>query len=109
MATIYRQGEFRSPRHGYINFNEDLVLPILKQQAVVWDQVFKLVFTVHLGYTYMPDLTLCDKISQNLAQLEANSHKIFKSHRIFRPSHSTFYEEINTNHTLLCLSQASYI
>ena len=33
----------------------------------------------------MPYLTLWDKISQNLAHLEANSHKIFKSHRIFRP------------------------
>ena len=47
---------------------------------------------------YMPYLTL-----------EANSHKIFKSHRTFRPSYNTFYEEININHTLLCLSQTSYI
>ena len=59
--------------------------------------------------SYMPYLTLSDKISQNLAYLEANSHKIFQSHRIFRPSYNTFYEEININHTLLWLSQASYI
>ena len=31
---------------------------------------------------------LWDKILQNLAHMEANSHKIFKSHRIFRPSSS---------------------
>ena len=31
-----------------------------------------------------------DKTSQNLAHLKANSHKIFKSHRILRPSYSTF-------------------
>ena len=49
----------------------------------------------------MPCLTLWDKISQNLAHLEANSHKIFKSHRIFRPSYSTFFEEVNINHILL--------
>ena len=36
-------------------------------------------------HTCHPYLTLWDKISQNLAHLEANSHKIFKSHRIFRP------------------------
>ena len=60
-------------------------------------------------YAYMPHLTLWDKISQNLAHLEANSHKITKSHGIFRPSYNTFYEEININHTLLCLPQASYI
>ena len=48
-------------------------------------------------------------ISQNLAHLEANSNNIIKSHRIFRPSYNTFYEEININHSLLFLSQASYI
>ena len=32
---------------------------------------------------YMPYLTMWDKISQNLAHLKANAHKIFKSHRIF--------------------------
>ena len=37
------------------------------------------------------------------------SHCEIKSHRIFRPSYNTFFEEININHTLLCLSQASYI
>ena len=61
------------------------------------------------GCTYMPYLTLWDKISQNLAHLEANSRKIIKSHRIYRPSYITFYEEININHTLLFLSQASYL
>ena len=59
--------------------------------------------------TYMPYLTLCDKISQNLALLKADSHKIFKSHRIFRPSENTIYKEIIINHTMLCSSQASYI
>ena len=57
----------------------------------------------------MPYLTLWDKISQNLADLEANSQKIFKSHRIFRPSYNIFYDVINLIHALLCLSQASYI
>ena len=60
----------------------------------------------NLVYTYMPYLTLWDKISQNLAHLEANSHKIIKSHR---PSYNTLYEEINRNHTLLFLSHDSYI
>ena len=58
------------------------------------------------GYTYMPYLTLRDKISKNLALLKADSHKIFKSHGIFRPSKYTFYKEIIINHTL---SQVSYI
>ena len=58
---------------------------------------------------HMSYLTLWDKISQNLAHLEASSHKIFKSHWIFRPSYNTFYEEINIHHTLLCLLQAFYI
>ena len=31
-----------------------------------------------------------DKIFQNLALLKADSHKIFKSHRIFRPSKTHF-------------------
>ena len=57
----------------------------------------------------MPYLTLGDKISQNLHYLEANSREILKSHRIFRPSYNTFYEEINIHHTFLCLSQTSYI
>ena len=53
-------------------------------------------------------VSVSDKISQNLALLKANSHKSLKSH-IFRPSKNTFYKEIITNHTLFCLSQASYI
>lgn len=40
MAAVPRHGEFRSPTYGYINFNEDLTNPILKQQAIVWDRVF---------------------------------------------------------------------
>ena len=72
-------------------------------------RVISAMITAKVRYTYIPYLTLWDKISQNLTHLEANSHKIFKSHRIFRPSYNTFYEEININHTLLCLSQASYI
>ena len=35
--------------------------------------------------------------------------RFFKTHRIFRPSYKTFYEEINIHHTFLCFSQASYI
>ena len=38
-----------------------------------------------------------------------NSHKVIKTHRIFRPSYNTFNEEINIHHTLLWLSQTSYI
>ena len=57
----------------------------------------------------MPYLTLWDKFSQNLALLKAGSHKIFKSHNFFKPSKKTFYKEIIINHTLLCLSQVSYI
>ena len=56
----------------------------------------------------------------HISHCEIKSHRIwpnwkamhirfFKSHRIFRPSHNPFYEEININNTLLCLSQASYI
>ena len=44
-----------------------------------------------------------------LAPLEGNSHKKFKSHRIFSPFYNRFYEEININHSLLWLSQASYM
>ena len=54
----------------------------------------------------MPYLTLWDKISQNLAQLEGNSHKKFKYHRIFRSIYNGFYEEINIYHTLMWFSQA---
>ena len=57
----------------------------------------------------MPYLTLWDKISQNLVHREGNSHKKFKSHRIFRPFYNRFYEEINMNNTLLWFSQASYM
>ena len=35
--------------------------------------------------------------------------RFFKSHRIYRPFYIKFGEEININHTLLCLSKASYI
>ena len=34
---------------------------------------------------------------------------MFKSHRILRKFKNTFYKEIIINHTLLCLSQVSYI
>ena len=57
----------------------------------------------------MPYLTLWDKILQNLAHLEGNSHKNFKSHIIFRPFYNRFYEEININHTLLWFSQTYYM
>ena len=58
---------------------------------------------------YMLYLTLWDKISQNMAHLEGDSHKVFKSHIIFRPFYNRFYEEININHILLWFSQASYM
>ena len=45
----------------------------------------------------MPYLTLSDKISQNLALLKVDSHKIFKSQRHI------------INHTLLFLPQVSCI
>ena len=57
----------------------------------------------------MPYLTLWDKISQNLAHLEGNSHKKLKSHRIFRQFYNRFYEEININHTLLWFSEVYYM
>ena len=80
---------------------------------LIWDFAgcinILLVLSWGSSFSYMPYLTLWDKISQNLAHLEANSHKVIKSHRIFRPSYNTFYEEININHTLLFSSQASYI
>ena len=55
-----------------------------------------------------------------ISHCEIKSHRIwpiwkpipirfFRSHSIFRPCYNTFYEEININHILLCLSQASYI
>ena len=46
----------------------------------------------------MPNLTLWDKISQNLAHLEGNSDKELKSHRIFRPFYNRFCEEIKIKH-----------
>ena len=58
---------------------------------------------------YMPYLTLWDKISHNLAHLEASSHKIIKSHRIFRPSYTTFYEEINIKHTVVFITSFLHI
>ena len=50
-----------------------------------------------VAVTYMPYLTLWDKISQNLAHLEANSHKIFKifrqsyKHILWRNKHKSHY------------------
>ena len=56
----------------------------------------------------------------HISNCEIKSHRIwpiwkplpirfFNFHRIFRPSYNTFYGEINIHHTLLCLSEASYI
>ena len=71
---------------------------------------FRFFFFLHQNlYFHTSHISHWDKISQNLAHLEANSHKIIKSHRIIRPSYNTFYEEINISHTFLFLSQASYI
>ena len=56
----------------------------------------------------MPYLTLWDKISENLAHMEGNSHKDNKSHRMFRTFYNRFYEEVKINHTVLWFSQASY-
>ena len=60
------------------------------------------------------------KHTSHISHCEIKSHRIwplwkpspirfFKTHRIFRPSYKIFYEEININHPLLCLSQASYV
>ena len=68
-----------------------------------WDGSFKLPKHMHTCHT-----SRWDKISQNLALLKADSLKIFKSHRIFRPAKNTIYEEIIIKHTLLCLPQVSY-
>ena len=62
------------------------------------------------GLKHTCHISHCEiKSHRNFAHVEANSHKIIKSHRIFRPSYNTFYEEVNINHTYLFLSQASYI
>ena len=61
--------------------------------------------TVKQKWTYMPYLTLWDKISQNLAHLEAISYKIFKSHRIFRPSYNTFlWRNRHTSHFVVVIT-----
>ena len=47
------------------------------------------------SYLYMPYLTLQDKISQNVAHLEANSHKVFqisqKFHILWRNKHKSHF------------------
>ena len=71
------------------------------------------VINVYLWRTssaYMPYLTLCEIKSHRIWPIwKPIPIRFFKSHRIFRPSYNTFHEEININHTFLCLSQASYI
>ena len=62
-----------------------------------------------MPYSYMPYLSLWNKILQNLTNLEGNSHKKFKSHRIFRPFYNRFYEEIKIKHPRLRFLQASYM
>ena len=59
-----------------------------------------------LNMSYMPYLTLWDKISQNFGPSGPISHKIFKSHRISIPFNKLFFEELEINHTLAWLSQA---
>ena len=63
-----------------------------------------------LHQPYMPYLTLWDEISQNLAHLEANSHKNFQICTEFSDHLTThLMKKINLHHTLLFSSQASYI
>ena len=66
-------------------------------------------FKLRMQRSKLPYLALWDKISQNLAYLEASSHKILQISENFQSILNTFYEEININHTLLSLLQASYI
>ena len=40
-ATVNRQGVFKSPSYGQINFNEDLTDPIYRCLTIVWDRVFR--------------------------------------------------------------------
>ena len=42
-ATVSREGIYKSPSYGQINFNEDLTDPIYKCLTIVWDRVFRLV------------------------------------------------------------------
>ena len=73
-------------------------------------------FYCHMFAFIQPDMGL-SLHTCHISHCEIKSHRIwpiwkpipirtFKSHRIFRPSYNIFYEEININHTLLCLSQA---
>ena len=85
-------------------FCPDLMIPYYSLKSCTFDRnsVTKFEVTNARVHSYMPYLTQLDKISQNLALLKADFHKIFKSHRIFRPFKNTFYKEIIINHTLLC-------
>jgi hypothetical protein len=42
-ATVRRQGVFRSPAHGNVNFNQDLTEPMYTSISIIWDKVFRYV------------------------------------------------------------------
>ena len=127
--TVWSVFEYLWPNRWYFNHVQHEKYSILFEDEddmdfdKAFDKVYHSLLIIHklhhCGISNQPSLHTCH-ISYNqpylcihaisLAHLETNSHKIFQvSHRIFRPSYSTFYEEINLNHTLLCWSQASYI
>ena len=55
-ATVNRDGVFKSPACGQINFNEDLTDPIYKCLTIVWDRVFRwVVMTLKVPITSAAD------------------------------------------------------
>ena len=60
--------------------------------------------TSNIYTPYMPHLTLWDKISQNLAQLEGNPIKIKISQNFQTILQHLFYNEISINHTRCCFT-----
>ena len=61
-----------------------------------------------ISYIVSHCIVRCNLTEFDPSEWNPISIRFFKSHRIFSPSYNTFYEEINVQYTLLCLSQASY-
>ena len=58
-------------------------------------------------YTHTCHTSHCE--IQNFALLKSDSHKIFKSHMIFRPSKTHFTKKKIIFHALLCLSGQRHV
>ena len=69
-----------------------------------WLKFFILRYTCAFLFWLAFPLTQTIQLSQKHTCHISHCGKIFKSHRIFRPSYSTFNEERNINYTFLCLS-----